>query len=693
MVSFSLNLPEHLKNPLVFYPYQLATQANGSIKVVFDETVVLVTACMSSQPKEEANFLPLIVEYQEKTYAKGKIPGGFIKREGRPKDSEILCARIIDRPLRPFFPNGFINEVQIVAMVLSSDGKNDPDVLAINGASCALLISDIPFFTPIGAVRVGKINNRFIINPTYEERENAVFEVIVAGTQEKVVMLEAKANEAREEDILEAIKFSQRVIQEIVKTQISIREKSGKKKVVVPLCQINEDILKKIEERVSTRLESIYSLTSKEEREKVISDIVKELEILFEDKEEVTSELIKEAFFQIEKKYVRKRILRDGIRPDSRRVDEVRPIDCKVRVLPRTHGSALFTRGQTQSLSVVTLGTSADEQMIEALEGEKSKHFMLHYSFPPFSVGEVRPLRGPSRREIGHGALAERALSPIIPEREEFPYTIRVVSEILESNGSSSMATVCAASLSLMDAGVPIKEQVAGIALGLISEKNEYKILTDIAGVEDHYGDMDFKVAGTKKGITAIQLDVKIDGLDVDVIREALEQAKSTRVYILEKMNKALSLPREGVSKYAPKIKSFKIDLDKIGDVIGPGGRVIRKITREHNVTIDIDDETGRVSVVAETEEDLNKAVEEIAILTKDISIGEVYNAKVVRITNFGAFCELAPSKIGLLHISEVSDKFVKDIKDFLKEGDIVKVKVINVDPNGKITLSKKQAE
>jgi len=694
MASFSLNLPEYLKAPLIFFPYELAKQANGSIKVVFGDTVVLVTACMSSEPKEGVNFLPLTVEYQEKTYARGKIPGGFIKREGRPKDSEILCARLIDRPLRPFFPQGFTHDVQIVAMVLSSDGENDPDVLAINGASCALLVSDIPFSTPIGAVRVCKKGGRFIINPTYEERGDSEFEIVVAAAMDKVVMLEARAFEAKEEDVLEAIEFSHKAVKEIIKTQISIAENHGREKKKVPLYEVDNSILSAVKERASSRLENIYGLISKEERERAVKEIIDEIKEVFKDKiDEVDSTLIEDAFYHLEKEYVRKRILEDGIRPDSRKTDEVRRIDCQVRVLPRTHGSALFTRGQTQSLSIVTLGTSADEQMIEALEGEKSKHFMLHYSFPPFSVGEVRPLRGPSRREIGHGALAEKALSPIIPTREEFPYTIRVVSEILESNGSSSMATVCAASLALMDAGVPIKEQVAGVALGLVSEGERSIILTDIAGVEDRYGDMDFKVAGTKKGITAVQLDVKNDGLSFRLVEEALGKAKKARLFILDKMNDALSLPREGVSKYAPKIKSFKIDLDKIGDVIGPGGRIIRKLTRDHNVTIDIDDETGRVSVVAETEDDLNRAVEEITILTKDISIGEIYDAKVVRITNFGAFCELAPGKTGLLHISELSDKFVKDVREFLKEGDVVRVKVINVDAQGKITLSKKQAE
>ena len=693
MFSLSLNLSNSPRIPLNFSSGDLAKQANGSVIVSYGETVILVTACMSEEPREETSLLPLIVDYQEKTYAMGKIPGGFIKREGRPKDTEILCARLIDRSLRPFFPKGLFNEVQIMSMVLSSDSKNDPDVLAINGASCALLISDIPFYTPLGAVRVSKLDNNFVINPTYQERENASINLVVVGTQQKIIMIEGKFKEVSESEIVEAVRFAHPVINQIIKTQVEFKEKVGKKKREISLFKVDEQTLTLIKKEVSPRLDELYGLADKQERQIKLDSIMSDLEELFKEREEVTSLVIKEAFSEIEKDFVRNKVLNKGLRPDLRAIDEVRPIDCKVRVLPRTHGSAVFTRGQTQSLAVTTLGTSSDEQMIEALEGEKFKHFMLHYTFPPFSVGEIKPIRAPSRREIGHGALAEKALSAIIPDKETFPYTIRVVSEILESNGSSSMATVCAASLSLMDAGVPIKEQVAGIALGLIQEGSKYKVLTDIAGVEDSYGDMDFKVAGTQKGVTAIQLDVKNDGLDFSLLEESLERAKSARLLILGKMNDALSLPRDGVSEYAPKIKSFKIDLDKIGEVIGPGGRIIRKITRENNVTIDIDDEQGRVSVVAETEEDLERAVNEILKLTREINVGDVYEVKVMRIANFGAFCEIAPGKMGLLHISELSDKFVKDVRQFVKEQDIIKVKVINIDAQGRITLSKKQAE
>lgn len=468
----------------------------------------------------------------------------------------------------------------------------------------------------------------------------------------------------------------------------------GKEKVAVVSSEVDEEFFKYVKNKVTHYLEELYGLVKKEEREKALEKV---LTTLYEDAQndnlEIDQQKLKEIFYQVEKEFVRHNILEKGRRPDNRKIEEIRPIECKVRVLPRTHGSSLFTRGQTQALAITTLGTSSDEQLIEALEGEKMKHFMLHYTFPPFSVGEVKPLRGPTRREIGHGALAERALLHIIPSKEEFPYTMRTVSEILESNGSSSMASVCAASLSLMDAGVPIREPVAGIAIGLVKEKNKYTILSDIAGVEDHYGDMDFKIAGTKKGVTAIQLDIKIEGLEENILREALERAKKARIIILEKMKEALSLPREVVSKYAPKIKSFKVDPDKIGCIIGPGGSVVRKIIKENNVTIDIDDEDGTVSVVAEKQQDLEKAVQQILNIVKDVKVGEIYQVKITRITNFGAFCEIAPGKIGLIHISEISDRFVRDIHQFVQRGDIVKAKVINIDPAGRITLSIKQAK
>ncbi|RKY38349.1 MAG: polyribonucleotide nucleotidyltransferase [Candidatus Omnitrophota bacterium] len=692
MGPFQLTLPNIGKAPLIFSWGELARQANGSIVVSYADTVVLVTVCVSKEPSQNLEFLPLVVEYQERTYAMGKIPGGFIKREGRPKDTEILCARLIDRPLRPLFPKGFLHEVQIIGMVLSSDGKNDPDVLSINGASCALLLSDIPFTAPVGAVRIGKLNGEFIVNPTYEERDKSSMDIVIAGSEEKIIMMEGKFREVKEEEVLEAIKFAHPFIREIINAQIKIREKVGKEKANFPFYQPPQELADLVKEVALSQLEEIYGLVKKEERESALSQIVEEVSKKVEEKGlPATPQEIKVVFYEIEKRFVREKILKEKKRPDSRKLDEVRSIECKVSILPRTHGSAIFTRGQTQALAITTLGTSSDEQLIEALEGEKSKHFMLHYTFPPFSVGETKPLRGPTRREIGHGALAEKSLLSVIPPKEEFPYTIRVVSEILESNGSSSMATVSAASLSLMDAGVPIKKPVGGIALGLVKEGSSYAILTDIAGVEDHYGDMDFKVAGTEEGVTAIQLDLKIDGLDYGLIEESLKKAKQARLLVLKKMNDALALPREGISKYAPKIKSFKIDLDKIGEVIGPGGKTIRRIIREYNVTVDIDDETGTVSVVAETEESLNRAVEEILNLTKEIQVGDIFTGKITKIVNFGAFCEIIPGKIGLIHISEISDKYVKEVRDFVKEGDIVRVKVINIDSQGRLTLSMKQ--
>ncbi len=687
-------LPNIGSSALEFSTGELARQANGSVVVSYSDTVVLVTVCLSKEPIENfLGFLPLTVEYQEKTYAMGKIPGGFIKREGRPKDTEILSARLIDRSIRPLFPKDFMYETQIIAMVLSSDGHHDPDVLGINGASCALLISDIPYFVPVGAVRVAKIGEEFILNPTYEERENSRMDLVVVASKDKVVMLEGVFREVEEREIIKAIEYAHPFIKEIIKGQEDFAKSVGKKKKELVSFQIDPELFSFVEKKVFPHLESIYTIVKKDERSTILKKLLDDLYQDVVSSFEVDLEKLKFIFYQIEKKFVRNKILQENKRPDSRSIDQIRDIKCEVSVLPRTHGSAIFQRGQTQALATTTLGTSSDEQLIEALEGEKSKRFMLHYTFPPFSVGEIKPLRAPSRREIGHGFLAEKALSSVIPSKEEFPYTIRVVSEILESNGSSSMATVCAGSLSLMDAGVPIKKPVAGIALGLVKEGEKYVILTDIAGVEDAYGDMDFKVAGTTSGVTAIQVDIKIDGLDYKIIEEALERARKARLFILDKMNQAISLPRKAISKYAPKIKSFKIDLDKIGEVIGPGGRTIRKIIRENNVTIDIDDETGQVSVVAETEQDLENAIKAILTITRDIHVGDVLDVKITRIANFGAFCEITPGKIGLIHISEISDKFVKNIRDFVKEGDIVRAKVINIDPMGRITLSIKQVK
>jgi polyribonucleotide nucleotidyltransferase len=693
-MASSLSTSNFGKNPLTLSVGEWAKQANGSVSVSYGDTVVLATACMRKDPSPEKGFFPLTVEYQERTYAMGKIPGGFFKKEGRPRDKEILTARLIDRPLRPLFPKGVTNEIQLVNMVLSSDGKNDPDILAVNAASSALLISDIPFDNPVGAVRIAKPEKDFLVNPTYQERQASKVDLVVVGTEDKIVMLEGSLLEISEEEVFEAIKFAKGPIKEIIALQRKLQKQVGKTKKTLELTQIDQDLLKQVKAKAASKMESLYGLDDKEKRQESVDEIFAALsKELVTDDSEITEGQIKGAVSCLEEEILRKKILTENKRPDGRKLNDIRAIECKVKVLPCTHGSATFTRGQTQALGVVTLGTSSDEQFIEALEGESTKHFMLHYSFPPFSVGEVKFMRGPSRRDIGHGALAEKSLLPLIPSKEEFPYTIRIVSEILESNGSSSMATVCAASLALMDAGVPLKEPVAGIAMGLVTSEKDYKILTDIAGAEDHYGDMDFKVAGTQNGITAIQLDTKIDGLKLEIIEDTLKAAKDARMFILDKMKKVIDLPRKLLSDYAPKIKSFPINPDKIGAIIGPGGKIIKRIQRENKVTVDIDDETSMVSVAAETVEDLEKAVTQINNLVKDVEIGEIYEVKVERIVSFGAFCEIAPGKSGLVHVSELSNDFVKDVGEFLKEGDTVTAKVIGIDPQGKIRLSLKQAK
>lgn len=671
----------------------VAKQANGSVLAHLNETSVLTTACLEDAPFENASFFPLIVNYQEKTYAAGKIPGGFFKKEGRPKDAEILCSRVIDRSIRPLFPEGMRNGIQVIATVLSSDAENDPDILAINAASCALTISDIPFSGPIGAVRIIHTEDKgFTVNPSYEEREQAKLDLVVVGKDDNVLMLEGNAKEIDEKTSLEAIKIAQKYIKELISAQQTLKEKTGKEKTEVPLPQENTELLNKIRERYAKKLEEAGPKKTKKEQSEVKNAFLKKLEEEFVS-EEVSAEKINKTFHTAEEEIMRKKILETKIRPDGRKPDQLRDISCEAKVFPRTHGSALFTRGETQSLAITTLGTTSDEQMIEALEGQSYKHFMLHYSFPPFSVGEVSPLRGPSRREIGHGALAEKALRPLLPEKEDFPYTIRVVSEILESNGSSSMASVCAATLSLMDAGVPLQNPCAGIAMGLVKDNNNHLILADIAGVEDHCGDMDFKIAGTSKGITAIQLDMKIQGVEYNILEEGFSLAKEKRSQILNKMNQVLETPRKQVSEFAPKIKYIKIDPDKVGALIGPGGKNIKGIIKEANVSVDINDDRSTVTVAGETEEALSKGLKMVNDLIKDVEVGEIYDAKVRKITNFGAFCELLPGKDGLLHVSEISSDFVKDVSSVLKEGDIVKVKVIKIDEEGRINLSKKQVD
>jgi polyribonucleotide nucleotidyltransferase len=677
------------KQDLILETGKIAKQANGSVTVQYGGTVVLVTACMSKEIRENQDFFPLTVEYQEKTYAAGRIPGGFFKREGRPSESEILTARLIDRPIRPLFPKGMLNEVQIMAIVLSSDGENDPDILAVAGASAALTISDIPFQGPLACCRVAYVNNELILNPTYAELEAALLDVVIAANSKGVVMLESKAKEVTEEKYLEAVKYGFDNLQSLIRLQEEFKKMCAEAKQEVTLKTADPELIKKIEEFSSDKLKEIYQLDNHDKRVEQIHLLTKELEANF-TQDTFSSADIKMALDEVEKLQLRRKILEENTRLDGRGFKEIRPIDCEVAVLPRTHGSSLFTRGQTQSLAVTTLGTGEDEQLIEALEGEKYKTFMLHYSFPPFSVGETAPVRGPGRREIGHGALAEKALLAVMPSKEQFPYTIRVVSEILESNGSSSMASVCAATLSLMDAGVPIKEAVGGIALGLIKDDKKAIILTDIAGLEDHFGDMDFKVAGTKSGMTAVQLDLKIDGINLELLRECLFQSKEARVHVLGKMNAALAGPRQELSSYAPRIDVIKVNPEKIGELIGPGGKNIKKIIAQTQAAIDIQDD-GSVLVSSTEPARSEAAIKMIKAITDEVEVGRIYTGKVRRIVNFGAFCEIAPGKDGLVHVSELADHFVKNVEEVVKIGDEFKVKVIGIDELGRINLSKKQ--
>ena len=672
---------------------RMAKQADGAVTVQLGGTLVLATAVCSKDLRPDIDFFPLTVEYQEKTYAAGKIPGGWFKREGRPTGKEILTSRLIDRPIRPLFPKGFVNDVQVVSLVLSSDGENDSDVLAMIGASAALTISDIPFGGPIGAVRVGRVGGKFVVNPTLKELEGSDLDLVVAGTKKAVVMIESGSKELSEEVMADAIQFAHDHIQPVIDLQEKMARELGVKKREYDVHLPAEDLIKKVREASSARLEDINKLGTKEQREEAMDALSKELvEKLVTEPGEYTAKEVKGALNEVEEENVRRFIIEKKKRVDGRRFDEVRQITCEVGVLPRTHGSGLFTRGQTQSLSVTTLGTSADEQIIEALEGELSKNFMLHYNFPPFSVGEAKPMRGPGRREIGHGALAERALQAVMPSKDQFPYTVRVVSEILESNGSSSMATVCASTLSLMDAGVPIAKPVSGIEMGLVKEGGDEIVLTDIGGVEDHYGDMDFKVAGTADGITAVQMDLKIQGISVDLIRKAFAAAKTARLFILDKMLQAIARPKEKISEFAPHIVSFKIPQDKIGEVIGPGGKNIKKIIQDTGVTIDIDDD-GVVQVASQDGAAIEKAVNIIKGMTEMPEIGKIYTGPIVRILNFGAFCEILPGKDGLIHVSELDTKFVKNVEDVVKIGDVVTVKVISIDEQGRVNLSKKRAD
>ena len=670
---------------------RLAKQANGAVLVTYGESVVLVSAVTSRTPREGRDFFPLTVDYQEMTYAAGKIPGGFFKREGRPSEKEVLTSRFIDRPLRPLFPKNYYNDVQIIATVLSADSENNPDILAIIGASAALEISDIPFYGPIAGTRVGRINGQLTINPSFESMKDSDLEIIVAGSEEAVVMVEGGANILPEDEVLEAIMFGHRSMQEVIALQKELRKRVGKTKIVVPEESIDSALIAQVEQRAADRMRAALAIAAKQERNNSLHDVVAEtIESLLPEHEEKKGQ-IRSILDSIEKRIIREQITRDKKRIDGRSFTDIRSISCDVDVLPRTHGSALFTRGETQALVSTTLGTSADEQRIDALIGEMKKSFMLHYNFPPFSVGEARPLRSPSRRDIGHGALAERAIAKVLPRAEDFPYTIRIVSEILESNGSSSMATVCGSALSLMDAGVPITMPVAGIAMGLIKEGNDFIILSDILGDEDHIGDMDFKVAGTRSGITAIQMDIKITGLTRDILSSALNQAREGRLFILDIMQQTLKEPRPALSARAPKIITIQVRPDKVRDVIGPGGKNIRNIIAQTGAKIDVEDD-GKVNIASADSASLEKAMAMIKELVQDAEIGQVYLGKVRKIMDFGAFVEILPGLDGLVHISQLDDTHVKNVRDVLNEGDEVLVKVLDIDQQGKIKLSRKEA-
>jgi polyribonucleotide nucleotidyltransferase len=668
---------------------KMAKQANGAVVVRSGDSVVLVTACMSENPKPGAGFFPLTVDYREYTYSAGKIPGGFIKREGRPSEKEVLTSRLIDRPIRPLFPEGFLNETQIIAMVISADPEQDPNSLAIVGAAAALAISDLPFPYVLAGVRVGMKDGQYLANPTYTEGRESKLNIVVAGTEEGIVMVEAGAQQVSEAEVLGAIEFGHQCCQKIAGAIKQLVKEVGKPKKEFTPPTLNQEVYDAVEKSAREELTDAMNTQKhpKLESYSLISALKKRVvEAAGEEKAEDAAK----CYDALKERIFRDEMLKKRRRPDGRAMDEVREITIESGVLPRTHGSALFTRGETQALVTVTLGTKDDEQRIELLEpGESpSKRFMLHYNFPPFSVGEVGFMRGPGRREIGHGALAERALTALIPSEEEFPYTLRVVSDILESNGSSSMASVCGASLALMNAGAPLAAHVGGVAMGLVLEDDKYAILTDIAGAEDHYGDMDFKVAGTRQGITGLQMDIKVPRVTVAIMKEALEQARRGRLHILDKMYEAVEKPNTAISQYAPRIYTLHIPTDKIRDVIGPGGKVIRGIIEQTGVKIDVEDD-GTVHVASADEASAKKAIQIISDLTASAEVGKTYLGKVVRLVDFGAFVEIFPGTDGLLHISEIAENRIKDVRDELKEGDQILVKVLALEGN-KIKLSRK---
>jgi polyribonucleotide nucleotidyltransferase len=682
---------EYYGRPLSIEVGRMAKQADGAALVRYGETVVLVTAVAEKELRRDTDFFPLTVDYQEKTFAAGKIPGGFFKREGRPSEKEILTCRLIDRSIRPLFSDGLRCETQVIATVLSADKENDPDVVSMLATSVALEVSDIPFKGPLAGVRVGRIGGQWVINPTQSQLQESNADIFLSGSRDAIVMVEGGSQMVPEDMILEALFVGHDAIQPLLDLQEEIKREVGKSKRPVPIVEEDQELNRRVSELARDRILEAVAIAEKQDRyqrlEMVKSEVLSRALLDYPER----GKEINLAFEQLKRDCVRQLIIKERRRIDGRGLRDVRAITCEVEVLPRTHGSALFTRGETQALVVTTLGTTSDEQKIDALIGEHYKKFMLHYNFPPFSVGEVKFLRGPSRRDIGHGALAERALLPVLPKEEEFPYTVRIVSEVLESNGSTSMATVCGGSLSLMDAGVPIAAPVAGIAMGLIKEGDQVRVLSDILGDEDHLGDMDFKVAGTRTGITALQMDIKISGVAREVMREALYQAREGRIGILEVMDKAISEPRKEISGHAPRIITLKVKPEKIREIIGPGGKVIRGIVEETGVKMDVEDD-GTVTIASSDEAASQRAVEMVQRITAEAEIGKIYKGTVRKIMDFGAFVEIFPGTDGLVHISQLAPEHVRRVTDILKEGDEVLVKVLEIDRQGKIKLSRKEA-
>ena len=670
---------------------KVAKQADGAVVVRYGGSMVLATCVAAKTAKESQDFFPLTVEYRERAYAGGRIPGGYFKREGAPVKKETLTSRLIDRPIRPLFPDGFKNEVQVVCLVISGDLENDPDVLAINGASAALCLSGIPFDGPIGAVRVGMVDGKLIANPTTSQQKVSSLELVIAATEDAVLMVESGANEIPEETMLEAIAFGHGECKRLARAQRDLVQRAAKPRWAFDAAAGRDAaLLAQVKSLAAPKLAVALATHEKQSRAEAVHRVAAEVEQSLSI-DETRKAAFREAFEAVEKAEMRRLIVERGVRIDGRKANEIRPISIDIAYLPRAHGSSVFTRGETQALVSVTLGTKSDEQKIEALEGESYRHFMLHYNFPSFSVGEVRRFGSPSRRDIGHGALAERAVEAVLPVKEEFPYTIRIVSDILESNGSSSMASVCGASLALMDAGVPLKAHVAGVAMGLVKEGDRVGILTDINGAEDHYGDMDFKVAGTEKGVTALQMDIKIGGVSIDIMRAALQQAREARLIVLAKMREAIEKPRAELSPYAPRFVTIKIRPEKIREIIGPGGKVIRGIQEQTGTKIDVEDD-GRVTVFSPDNASVQKALAIIQDICREVELDRIYLGKVKKIVEFGAFVEVIPNTEGLLHISQIAENRIRTVQDVLTEGDEVLVKVIEIDGNGKMRLSRKMA-